>query len=146
MIEPLKLTIELVPKTSWYDNVRSHVSKEVWDKLRNEVYFQASYKCEICGGKGHKWPVECHEVWEYDDINHVQKLVRLIALCPNCHKVKHVGLARLQGDNEIVIEQLMKVNEMFRDEAEEYIYQAFKIWQERSKHNWTVDISYLKEI
>ncbi|MFA5433078.1 MAG: HNH endonuclease [Candidatus Paceibacterota bacterium] len=146
MIDPLKLTIELVPESSWYNNVRSHVSKEVWDKLRNEVYFQASYKCEICGSKGHKWPVECHEVWEYDDINHVQKLVRLIALCPNCHKVKHVGLARLQGDNEIVIEQLMKVNEMFRDEAEEYIYQAFKIWQEKSKHNWTVDISYLKEI
>lgn len=146
MIEPLKLTIELVPKSSWYDNVRSHVSKEVWDKLRNEVYFQASYKCEICGGKGHKWPVECHEVWEYDDVNHIQKLVRLIALCPNCHMVKHPGLAKIKGNSDLVLLQLSKVNEMTKEEALEYVNKAFAIWQERSKHQWTVDISFLKEI
>jgi hypothetical protein len=144
MIDPLKLTIELVPKSSWYDNVRTHVSKEVWDKLRNEVYFQASYKCEICGGKGHKWPVECHEVWEYDDVNHIQKLVRLIALCPNCHTTKHAGFAILKGNEDIVIEQLMRVNKMTDKEADEHITKAFEIWRERSKHNWTVDISYLK--
>lgn len=142
----MKLTIELVPKTSWYDNVRSHVSKEVWDKLRNEVYFQASYKCEICGGKGPKWPVECHEVWEYDDVNHVQKLVKFIALCPNCHTTKHVGFAMTQGKEDIVIEQLMKINKMTNKEADDYITQSFKLWKERSKHQWTVDISILKEI
>ena len=146
MIDPLKLTIELIPESSWYNNVRSHVSKEVWDKLRNEVYFNASYKCEICGGKGHKWPVECHEVWEYDDVNHVQKLVRLIALCPNCHTTKHPGLARIKGNEDVVQYQLMKVNHMTIEEAKEYISKAFEIWRERSKHNWTVDISFLKEI
>ena len=59
----IKLTIELVPKTAWYKNVRSEVSKDRWDELRKECYRNANYKCEVCGGTGPKWPVECHEIW-----------------------------------------------------------------------------------
>jgi hypothetical protein len=33
------------------------------------------------------------EVWDYDDARMVQRLVRLIALCPAYHEVKHLGLA-----------------------------------------------------
>ena len=38
-----------------------------------------------------------HEVWDYDDARRVQRLVRLIALCPACHEVKHLGLAAKRG-------------------------------------------------
>ena len=31
----MKLTIELVPSTAWYSNVRSNVSKEEWDKIHD---------------------------------------------------------------------------------------------------------------
>ena len=58
----MKLTIELVPKTSWYSNVRSNVSRSQWDKLRKKCYLNADYKCEVCGDtgikQGFKWPVE----------------------------------------------------------------------------------------
>ncbi len=32
-----RLTVELVPSTCWYTNVRSHVPKAVWDRLRRQV-------------------------------------------------------------------------------------------------------------
>ena len=107
----MKLHIELVPRTSWYSNVRSNVPPSQWDKLRRASYAAAGYKCEICGGKGHKHPVECHEEWDYviEDGERIQRLKKLISLCPNCHKVKHPGLAQIKGELHIVVKQLMKV-------------------------------------
>src|SRR6266487_2075486 len=92
-----RLTVELVPETSWYNNVRALVDELGWDRIRRQMYRQADYRCEICGGRGPEHPVECHEVWRYDDRTRVQLLVRMIALCPVCHQVKHIGLANGQG-------------------------------------------------
>lgn len=145
----MKLTIELVPKPSWYTNVRSNVSKEQWDIIRKKCYKNANHKCEICGdsgkNQGFKHPVECHEIWKYDDENKKQILIGLISLCPYCHKTKHVGLAQLNGEEEIVIKQLMKVNKITRDDTVEYIEKSFEIWRERSEFDWKVDIEYIKE-
>jgi 5-methylcytosine-specific restriction endonuclease McrA len=140
----MKLTIELVPQTAWYTNVRSNVSKNKWDILRKKCYKDANYKCEICGGRGDKWPVECHEIWEYDDINKKQILKGLIALCPNCHKVKHAGLARMNGEADLVVNQLMSVNGISKKDALKYIDDSFTIWKERSKSAWECDISCLE--
>lgn len=141
-----RLTIELVPSTSWFSNVRSEVPAAVWEKLKKVAYKLAHYRCEICSGRGRKWPVECHEVWHYDDASHIQKLVRLIALCPMCHRVKHIGFASLQPDFNDVIAHLMKVNQWSdRITAESYIKQCAKVWEGRSKHDWTLDISCLKQ-
>ncbi len=142
------LTIELVPKTAWYTNVRSNVSKEEWNCIRKKSYQNAGYVCEICGDTGlnqnHKHPVECHEIWQYDDLNHIQKLTGLISLCPNCHTVKHSGLATTKGKLETVIRQLQKVNSMTFEEATEYLQESFLKWIDRSQHEWTLDIEYLK--
>jgi len=72
------LTIELVPKGQWGSNLRSELSTKDWDTLRRESYHLASYKCEVCGGVGPRHPVECHEIWHYDDAYHVQRLDGLI--------------------------------------------------------------------
>lgn len=71
------LTIELVPETCWYSNVRSNVSPEEWERLKRIAFKRAGYWCEICGGRGPQWPVECHERWLYDDLPHIRKLDRL---------------------------------------------------------------------
>lgn len=141
----MKLTIELVPRTAWYTNVRSNVTKSEWDIIRKKCYRLAEYKCEICGGKGDKHPVECHEIWSYDDQGHVQQLTGLIALCPNCHKAKHVGLAQINGEEDIVINQLIKVNGCSKKEAINQIEEAFKLWRVRSQYEWQLDINYLNE-
>lgn len=144
----MKLTIELVPETAWYSNVRSNVTQQEWDVIRKKSYEKASHKCEICGdvgtNQGVKHKVECHEIWEYNDENHIQKLTGLISLCPNCHKTKHVGLAQMKGEEGIVINQLMSVNGMTEDEAVKYIDESFGVWEERSEHDWELDISYLE--
>jgi len=142
-----KLTIELVPKTAWYTNVRSNVTIEKWDKIRKKSYKNANYKCEICGdtglnqGKNH--PVECHEIWNYNDITKTQKLTGLISLCPNCHKCKHPGLAQIKGEIKIVIMHLMKVNNYKKEDAITDLTKAFDVWKERSKYEWNLDINYI---
>jgi 5-methylcytosine-specific restriction endonuclease McrA len=142
-----KLTIELVPETSFYNNVRSAVTQSEWDVIRKKCYKRAGHKCEICGDKGtnqgKNYSVECHEIWEYDDNTHIQTLKGLIALCPQCHQVKHVGFARMNGKEPEVIRQLMKVNKITSTEADNYIIDSFKVWEKRSEKQWTVDISYL---
>jgi hypothetical protein len=146
----MKLTIELVPSTSWYDNVRSQVDDKTWDTLRRDCYRKAKFKCEICSEtgleQGFKWPVECHEIWNYDDKNHVQRLDGLIALCPLCHKVKHAGRTGTVDGIVIVMEKLMKVNGWSPEKTYAYIDQAFKTWKIRSKYKWTVDINILNKL
>lgn len=139
----MKLEIELVPSSSFFNNLRSVLKKNEWDKIRKEVYKDAGYKCEICCGKGKNHPVECHEIWEYD--NGVQKLVRLIALCPSCHTVKHIGLAKINGYFEVAIKHLCKINKISKSEAYNYVNNSFDVWHERSNSKWKLDLSYIEE-
>lgn len=141
----MRLTIELVPQTSWFNNVRAVVTKKRWDYLKSQVASKAYDTCEICGGQGPKHPVECHEVWSYDNKTHVQKLERMIALCPDCHMVKHFGFAQIQGKGGAALRHLMKVNKLTYKKAEAYVTQAFQVWAERSTKTWTLDISSLSE-
>src|SRR5688500_8134041 len=46
------LTVELVPRTCWFSNLRSELSQDEWDRLRRSVYERAGNRCEVCGGKG----------------------------------------------------------------------------------------------
>lgn len=145
-----KLTIELVPSTSFYNNVRTNVSSERWDSLRKNSYKRANYKCEICGesglDQGFKHPVECHEIWTFDLKFKVQKLEGLITLCPLCHTVKHIGLASINNKLSVATNHLMRINNWSNVYAEKYITDCFNLWEFRSKFNWTLDISILKTI
>jgi 5-methylcytosine-specific restriction endonuclease McrA len=142
-----KLTIELVPKSSWYSNVRSNVSKAEWDRLRHKSYEQAGHICEICGdvgtNQGYRHKLECHEIWDYDDQALTQTLTGLVSLCPYCHLVKHPGLAQMNGKLPIVLKQLQKFNEITVEVAGAMLNEAFEIWRNRSKNNYTLDISFL---
>jgi hypothetical protein len=137
-----KLTIELVPQSSWYNNVRSNVSKNEWDRIRKKSYKLANSRCQICGLF---LPLECHEIWQYDDDTCIQKLIGLIALCRDCHRVKHPGLARIRGEEQKVLSQLRKINKMAMLEAIKYLEESFKKYEERSLKTWKLDTNYLKE-
>ncbi len=140
-----RLSIELVPQTCWFSNVRSEISPEDWDRLRKTTTHNAGSRCQICGGRGPKWPVECHEIWDYDDEHHVQTLLGLIALCPACHEVKHMGLANIRGRGSIAARHLAKVNGWAPQETERYITDQFAVWERRSAFQWTLDMSWLEE-
>lgn len=145
MIIPPHLTIELVPKTCWFTNVRSCVSSTVWNRLRRLTYEQAGYKCEVCGYHKRSGTFHAHEVWFYDDDEHIQKLVALICLCPDCHEVKHIGLARIKGNWWRCIDRLSRINSYDRSTSLKYVDQCFTQWRIRSQHEWTLDISWLEE-
>ena len=140
-----KLTIELVPKTQWFTNVRSQVSKEDWDYLRRESYKSAGYRCEICGGVGDSHPVECHEIWNYDDNDLIQKLEGLISLCPSCHEVKHIGLTQLRGKYEQARKHMSFVNRWGDERCEYYVDLCFIEWKFRSRFEWDLDLTWLTD-
>lgn len=143
----LLLTVELIPSTCHYSNVRTTVKPSEWDKLRKMAYTAADNKCGICGelGKeqGHKHDLECHEIWHYDDETHVQKLTGLIALCPNCHLTKHIGRAMAMRRAFICHKHMAKVNKWTQVKILEHIAACFEVHKERSKHKWTLDLSIL---
>lgn len=140
----MKLTIELVPRTSWMNNVRAVLTAKQWNALRGMVADRAYNVCQICGGEGPAHPVECHEIWEYNERTAIQHLAGMIALCPDCHMVKHFGFARVQGKEELALKHFMKINGLKKKEAQAKISEAFKVWRERSKIDWKLDLSGLK--
>lgn len=138
-----KLTLELVPLLAHYTNVRSNVSKEEWDSIRESAYKKANYCCEVCGGIGIKHRVECHELWNYDDENMVQKLTGFISLCPYCHEVKHMGFANIQGRGKEARKHLSDINSWTKDKTDKYVDEQFDVWSQRSHFPWELDISLL---
>jgi hypothetical protein len=142
-----KLEIELIPKTCHFSNIRSTVTSAEWDKIRFISYAAANNKCEICGSdglkQGYKHKVECHEVWHYDDKNKIQKLIKLVSLCPTCHQVKHIGRSIAIGKQDVCFQQLAKVNKWTQKEIEEHISSSFQLHKERSKYQWSLDLSLL---
>lgn len=144
-----KLTIELIPSTCHYSNVRTTVKPTEWDKIRFISYEAAGNVCELCGdtgkNQGYKHNVECHEIWEYDDVNHVQRLAGLISLCPTCHQVKHIGRAVAIGKEKQAHAQLRKVNAWSQEQVVEHVDASFVTYKERSKHEWTLDLTILTD-
>lgn len=139
------LRIELVPATSWGANLRRVLTVGQWDKVRRHTYRQARYRCEICGGRGPRHPVECHEVWHYDDHKKIQTLKRCIALCPACHRVKHFGRTSMYSDPGSAIKHMMQVNGWTREQTRQHIADAFIEWEQRSQYEWTLDLSWLEK-
>ncbi|NBR00667.1 MAG: HNH endonuclease [Actinobacteria bacterium] len=139
----MALTLDLVPSSTWYDNLRSRLRPSEWDRLRKATYAAAGNKCEVCGGNGRRHPVECHERWTYDEDARVQRLVGLVALCPACHEVKHFGRAQSVGRGAPALAHLMRVNRWTEDQALDHIEDSFRVWQRRSAIEWTLDLSWL---
>ena len=139
------LQIELVPRTSWGANLRSMLRRKDWDRLRKDQYAQAGNVCEICGGKGKRHPVECHEIWSYNETDFVQKLEGLIALCPGCHRCKHPGQTQAMGLGQMIVPHLCRVNGWSKWEADKALCLAFTQWQRRSTKEWSVNTDWLVE-
>ncbi len=140
------LTIELVPETCWFSNVRSEVSDEDWEKIKKITFRNANYLCEVCGDRGPQWPVECHEIWHYDDDRHAQTLLGFISLCPSCHEVKHRGLANIKGRGDIADQHLAKVNRWTMPKTKQYVDEQFQLWKKRSQYEWELNISWLEQL
>ncbi len=139
----VKLAPDMIPESCWFTNVRSEISKSSWDLLRNKIYKRDNYRCVICGGKGNKWPVEAHEIWEYK--NGVQALKNIASLCPACHQVKHFGLSQKRGLEKQCINKMMEVNNCNYFTTIKIINKTVEIWKERCLIDWELDIKIIEK-
>jgi hypothetical protein len=145
----LKLTIELVPEPCWYNNMRKVLPSTEWDKIRRQVYHDHHHSCGICGA--HDIRLSCHEIWEYDDEYHIQRLKGFIALCDMCHHVKHIGYAGLLAsegklDMQLVIHHFCQVNECTVEAFTKHEQAAFDLWNKRNQHEWVTDLGEYQQL
>lgn len=82
-----ELKFEFIPRSTWGKNARNLLKRGGWGRLRRYVYKRAKGRCEICKVKGVR--LDCHERWEWK--GDVQKLMRLMALCRQCHSAIHLN-------------------------------------------------------
>jgi hypothetical protein len=142
----MKLEIELVPQSTWGWNLRSELTRSQWDRIRRDIYERAGHCCEVCGGRGTRHPVECHEKWIYREFPEpTQFLVGLEALCPKCHMVRHLGLTFSRGLGHVALSHIMKVNGISLEDSEELVRQAFTKWQTRNRLQWSLDLTWLTQ-
>ena len=152
--DPSELDWNLVPKTIWGSNLRTRLPKKDWDILRHETYpinaIGKTYLCEWCNSSGllqqRKHPVECHEWWDYDDTEHIQKLEGLLCLCPLCHAECHYGRSKAvfsRTQLRVLHSHIKYLHCMDDEKLQEGIAHEFELWHKRSQHKWEQDLSWL---
>ena len=126
--KPPHIWPNLVPQSIWGVNLRNILKKSAWDTLRHKVYDAHGRRCMICGGKGDRWPVECEESWEYQDISlteGVAHLKTLKCLCPKCHQIKHLGKAQIDGQLDKVEVHFSMINKLASRRLKRYLMRLF---------------------
>jgi hypothetical protein len=113
---------------------------EVWTSIREKHIQTTGARCEICGTS--ERPLQLHEIWQYDDKEHTQKLLGFQLLCRKCHLIKHIGLAGIKADTGevdygVLVEHFCRVNQCSRQDFSRHRDKAFRVWRERSKHKWS---------
>ena len=138
-----KLTFELVPEECWRANLRALLTQTEWDIVRKDAYKRSGYRCSKCGAKGR---LEAHEVWRYDDEKALQKLENVVALCRNCHEIKHIGRTQLKGRDADAMEHFMKVNHCSQMDYHAALAEANEEYFRRNRvEGWVTDVSWLKD-
>lgn len=146
----MNLSIELVPRTCWFSNLRSELPAHSWRALSSLVIKRVGRGCQTPGctntpgmlrGYG---TAHCHERWRYDDGEWEQVLEGLVVLCWRCHEVKHFGYAVATGNGDRAFRWFCRRNHLSPEEASEILQREFAVWAIRSRHAWTLDISWLE--
>lgn len=136
-----KLWGNLIPRGSFYANLRKVLTKTQWDFLREFVYKRDSYKCFICGTSGVR--LEAHEHWKYDYHHSTQRLHDINALCRMCHLNNHLGLAKiLMKEGKLNLQELIEhwcnVNGEKKENFTSYQEKVFRLWELRNQFEWKI--------
>ena len=147
-----RLPISLIPITA-LENARTVLTPEQWDQVRSLCYSRAGHKCEACGtsypsgastGAG-GW--EAHEMWEFVDVERIQRLDRVLCLCQRCHAVTHFSFTRTCSGSDAVaaaaLTHLAAMNGWTVAEAALYVRRELAICKSRSQRTWRLDLSIL---
>lgn len=140
-----KLDFELVPDGCWYSNLRSILSKKQWDFLKAYAKKKSGGRCAVCGKKSAS--LHAHERWSYDEANAIQKLEDIVAVCPDCHSVMHIGRTQLKGNERRAEEHFMNVNKCSYAEYRKALGAANEAHVRRNGvAEWKLDLTFLQRI
>ena len=135
-----ELFIDMIPKTSYFKNVRTIFNSADWNLIRHHIYKRVNNRCECCGCKRSKF-LDAHERWSYNYETGIQKLERIIALCKLCHASTHYGHSKKNKNINIINEHLKKIKNINDNELQNHIKESRDLWKERNKIKWTLDFS-----
>ena len=127
----LKLTIDLLPKGAWGNNLSKTLPKKDWDTIRHNVYKKAGYKCEICGYV--TTDLDAHEVWDFNLKTKTQTLKDIVALCSRCHGVKHFRNSDRLGYGGSAKRHFLKVNNCSGMAFAKHYAETQLLFEERNK-------------
>lgn len=85
------LTMPNIPRPLHGCPPRKFMGQAMWDKVRKRCYFDADYKCEICGEEFVKPRYAAHELYTIDYKEGISKFERCIAIDSQCHDFIHSG-------------------------------------------------------
>lgn len=138
---------DLIPATSWGSSLANLLTVHSWDALRQRTFVKTGFRCETCGTDQ---DLECHELWEYheplpeylaQESCGVQQLIRLMALCSDCHETHHLGLANSRGRGKIVTDRIRAYNRWNAAELEKYCGFLDDRYIRRCECAWLLDVS-----
>lgn len=143
-MKKLVLTIDLLPKGAWDNNLSKTLPKRDWNLLRAITYEIANSKCTCCGRAG---DLEAHEIWDFDIPTKTQTLTDIVALCPACHGVKHFRNSQRIGYGEHAKAHFIRTNKCSAETFAEHYMEAQSQFDERNKVNsWEMKAPLLDEL
>lgn len=139
-----KLEFEMIPDTLYGINARSFLTETEWKTISHNV--RKIGKCACCMESKEISKLDAHEIWDYDDKKHIQKLQDVIPVCDLCHATIHIGHSIKEGlyTEDELLEHYMKVNQISKEQSETCLQNARIKIGERNKYNWTQDQSSIK--
>lgn len=85
------ITMPNVPRPLHGLPPRKLMGDTTWNRVRKRCYYDAGYKCEICGEEPPKGQLHAHELYTYDFAEGTGTFERCIAVCKKCHDFIHSG-------------------------------------------------------
>ncbi|MGF6534948.1 hypothetical protein P3T20_005762 [Paraburkholderia sp. GAS206C] len=138
-----------IPETSWGSSLSNLLTWPCWNRLRQSAFVETGHRCLLCGTAG---KLDCHEIWKYYEptkggkihrgaLCGVQRLVKLIPVCADCHETFHLGLAGIRGRLNIAVERVAALYRLSDDEREAYFAMVKEDWYRRNEFSWALDVS-----
>lgn len=143
------LHVDMIPFSSFGASLSNLLAPDNWREIRKHSHRSAGYVCEICGEND--GPIECHEVWSFDDVaviggKGVQTLLRMLSVCRCCHEMFHPGLASLRGRAAEVAARIKAVNCWTNREHDVVARHMNTIHAARSRKPWCLDLSLIAHL
>lgn len=85
------ITMPNVPRPLHGLPPRKIMGQTKWDTMRKRCYYNAGYKCEVCGCEPEKGQLHAHELYTVDWVNGTSTFNRCIAICKKDHDFIHSG-------------------------------------------------------